>query len=564
MIRKLFVHPVSLWILLGALVTLICGCVSNEQVRWVDRSGVEKSSADESQLNRDKSQYSSVETYRDDSIPKQSETKQQASYEPTSHTTAYIEFDEQGDFFDRRQLSAALDMFQPNDPKRLVIFYAHGWKNNSTSGDVVEFNKFLAHLDRALNGSGTLPEDRVKVFGVYLAWRGALLHPAVTALPQEDPDHKGSPKSENFAFGSLETGVKETTFWTRKAAAFRFAGAPLLETIQTISSFAKVAPAGNANFRAKVVLIGHSFGAYIIERSILQSLASANTFLDPVTHEGYIYPPADLVILLNSAAPAVYAKQLIDFFKWHQVGDKLVPTSQRASRPYIVSISSEGDWATGVTFPMGTALETPFSLGAYQDENSRTYAGAHERIFFTHTPGHTGYLPSYDAHPTDHSLSFSNASAVNPTIRDNDQWLIERNLHLNDSSVLPSERIGKLQFVAWDNPDFWKNPNEDPQPARVWNLDPINHDSENHPCQAYNDTAYWIIRVPKEIIYDHGDVWNPNCMSLLAAVYRESGIRGSKDPRTLIVRDQRNLKDNNFRMIKLTEYVNGLDATAAH
>jgi hypothetical protein len=66
------------------------------------------------------------------------------------HSISYIEFDDQGDFLDRNQLVDAISHI-PDGPNRLVVFYAHGWQNNTRSADVGQFNALLAHLAHTLN-----------------------------------------------------------------------------------------------------------------------------------------------------------------------------------------------------------------------------------------------------------------------------------------------------------------------------------------------------------------------------------------------------------------------------
>jgi hypothetical protein len=43
----------------------------------------------------------------------------------------------------------------------------------------------------------------------------------------------------------------------------------------------------------------------------------------------------------------------------------------------------------------------------------------------------------------------------------------------------------------------------------------------------FNDTPYWLVRVPGSILASHSDVWWPNSMNLLTALIRLSGIADS-------------------------------------
>ena len=417
------------------------------------------------------------------------------------HKIAYIEFDEQGDFFDRRQLVDALAN-TPVGANRLVVFYAHGWQNNTRSGDVAQFNAFLAHLAHSLNDKSE--KDGLykpwEVYGVYLSWRGTLYDPSVIYPPQ--PSNQTCDvedilkKPLNNPWNIQASVPKEFTFWSRKAAANRFAGAPLLETINLISAKVRTQPTAPGELlTSRVILIGHSFGAYVIEKTVLQAITTQEPTMEP-DQTTYITPPADLVILLNSAAPAIYAKEFIEFLKWHSLGN--------TEKPFVVSVSSEGDWATKDVFPLGTILETAFDVGSYQGK--KTYGGANQKTFFTHTPGHTPYLPSFDAYPT------TDQPGGNLTSQEN-EWIFSRNLYPTDFSST------SLRFLAWGDP-FAKT--EAPAHAQIWTLKPV--PPVDHKATPFNDTPYWIIRVPKAIIADHGDVWCPNSVNLLTSLVRIGGL----------------------------------------
>ena len=339
------------------------------------------------------------------------------------------------------------------------------------------------------------------VYGIYLSWRGAVYNPSDIYPPQppsqvcsvEDILKKPKPNPYN----DLASLPKSLTFWSRKDAAGREAGAPLLEAIDMISARARTLPAPpGMTLETKTILIGHSFGAFVIEKTVLQAMSTISPEMASA-QTSYITPSADLVVLLNSAAPAIYAKEFIEFLKWHSVGQD--------QPPFVISVSSEGDWATKDLFPAGTILGSAFDVGDYRGENN--YQGASEKSFFTHTPGHTDYLPSFDAYPTGSlpSDEFSSDYA--------NEWIFYRNLFPTDF------KKAQHSFLAWGG-SFAKT--DDPAPAQIWQLKPTRTADPN--LIPFNDTPYWLIRVPTSIIADHGDVWCPNSMNLLTSLIRLSGI----------------------------------------
>ena len=523
LIRFLFIFAASL---------LVGSCALNEEVRQPPQFFLPRNTEKRDiVLDSTNKPYSSMETYRLEP-PKDDENKT-----PFSHTTAYIEFDEQGDFLDRGQLKAALaDQAVYHASKRLLIFYAHGWQNNTRSRDVALFNQFVAHLNEALakvDDEQNPPQPRWSVYGVYLAWRGTNFDP-VDYVDAHDPSQEIEkpediqPKTDYFAWLPV-TMVKYFTFWSRKSAAARFAGAPLLETIQSISN--KVRAANNqmqtdpltgsvsGKVLSRTILMGHSFGAYIIEKTLLQSIAAE----EGPGSMGSITPPADLVILLNSAAPAIYAKEFIDYLKWHKVGEPKMP--------FVVSITSEADEATKLAFPAGTIPESLFDVGSYQ--GSDTYNGANEKTFFTHTPGHCGYLISHDVVPSEEVIQGLDEQFTS----DPDAWLLHANLFAGSPREDPkfkSLHIKNNEILLWgDNRYGTSDAESDPQ---KWAIQAAN------PNHGYNDTTYWVLRVPKQIISGHGDIWNPNTASLMAGLVRMAGLVPDLSP-----------KDGNLRSLPIHE-----------
>ena len=140
------------------------------------------------------------------------------------------------------------------------------------------------------------------------------------------------------------------TFWGRKNdAGHRVSGTCATEAI---FSLAKAAREQNPN--SKVVMIGHSFGALVMERSVAQGLIGALMFQEGKRGGNQdVVLPADLVLLLNSAAESIYAKEMIDFFRANPQENTVREGFIGPNRPLIVSVTSHADWYTGVLFGVG-------------------------------------------------------------------------------------------------------------------------------------------------------------------------------------------------------------------
>ena len=165
--------------------------------------------------------------------------------------------------------------------------------------------------------------------------------------------------------------------------------------------------------RNRVCVIGHSFGALLLERSLGQAMTGALTMewwsdlesaatstTDPASAPFAPAPdaavvharstedahgpeaqrpletgggtkdalasvrsklglPFDIILFVNSAAPAIYAKEMRDFLKAHR--SALTHNGNPAADiPVILSLTSTADQATGMLHPIGNIL-APFS-----------------------------------------------------------------------------------------------------------------------------------------------------------------------------------------------------------
>jgi hypothetical protein len=346
---------------------------------------------------------------------------------------AFVEFGEQGSYQDPTQLKNALDLIRVTE-KPLVITYVHGWQNDVQSDDVAKFESLLARLNRA-------PAIRAVGFhlvGVYLAWRGKL-----TPVPV----------------------LKEISFWNRKATAERLASNyDCYDAIASISEEARK----HGKAQNYTVLLGHSFGGLIVERSVAHAInAEIHGRADSDRSM-----PADLMIAVNPASDSILARQMIA---------ALYSRRTENTRPLFVSITSSGDWATGTFFPIGTGVASVSKGFNKVRVPGPANLQESERSFYTSTPGHSGLLinrATVDLHKT------INSPQGHPALETN----LEHNL-VGDVFTLNGAN-GKL--------DLW-------QIKRIG-----------------LDVPYWDVRVDASIIADHGDLWNERAEAMMAAIFRMS------------------------------------------
>ncbi len=341
-----------------------------------------------------------------------------------------VEFDDQGESFGHSQPDFALEHIRemaqdPSDKRPLMVMvFVHGWHHSAKAGDanLESFRRVLSDLAQAPGLT-----DRRWV-GVYIGWRG---------------------ESVNFPL------LRYLTYWNRRNAAARVGGIPFARFLAELSSIVQ------SRDENMMMAIGHSFGGRVVETAVTNAMAF---------DEGK--PKLDLVVLLNEASEGLRAKMSIDAIR-HDTAKSQVP---REPQPEFVSLTSVGDSATGVAFPLGQwlpSLNQRFQdYSQYGDAREKTLAG--QESLFRHTAGHTSDLWSHAVKTPDQVPDWSNRQDVTP-------------FSIHD--VLPGPK-----------PDYL--------------LVPIDN--------SFNQgTPYWIIQVPKEIIFDHDDIFNNQVRGLLAGIIKK-------------------------------------------
>ena len=176
----------------------------------------------------------------------------------------------------------------------------------------------------------------LQVFGVYLGWRGRVVH-------------KVNPMVDAVTWVG-----KEASFYSRKNAATRISSStPITEAIFTLIRTARRDTPGIS----RCIVIGHSFGALVLEKALAQALVGTLLYEEPFvpgvekSRTDRVFKPADLILLVNSAAESIYSKELIDMYS------DMTPLR---GAPHVIMISSDADTATGLAFPIGNeALQHP-------------------------------------------------------------------------------------------------------------------------------------------------------------------------------------------------------------
>ena len=246
---------------------------------------------------------------------------------------AYLEIDDQGYFQDRGQVEQALATVGGAGKPKYVVVFAHGWFH-SASPDDENVHRFKCALNNIQSIDSNVGQE---VVGIYIGWRGESW-----TLPV----------------------IRYATFWDRKNTSDEVGRGSLVEFLTRLERVVKPSP----DSLNKLMLVGHSFGASVVFNAIGQVLmvrflldaeklaSKSETPAHSQSKPGLVSGYGDLVVLVN---PAIEATRIVPFFSslneyTRQQTDLFSP----AQPPRLVILSSEGDWATRITFPAARVFST--------------------------------------------------------------------------------------------------------------------------------------------------------------------------------------------------------------
>lgn len=400
----------------------------------------------------------------------------QSVIETGDYTQIFIEFDDQGELWSPDQLDRALRVLESasmHPGGALVNVFVHGWNHDaSLANEASETGNVRGQqtlLEQVVESERITHPDRPRpVVGIYIGWRGRILEGPL-----------------NFA-----------SFFNRRRAANRVAGITATGTVYRLLSAAKTNPS------SRVVLLGHSFGGLVVERTLSQALVGS-LFAPGADRRSSFDFPADLVILVNPASPAIHAKQFVEMLERYGLALYREDRSGiRREMPAVVSITSEGDWATGLFYPAGLRM---LALGKSYRDYGEDYCGANDtqRSFAIRTAGHHEVLHSHVV--TEEPLS---------------------------SSEKPTAGYGGQR----DRPARWEFDPLTGQPVIVFDGSEHRYRIKRKP-RAFNDTPYWIMQVPRSLIPDHSRVFRFDFFRMVSALMVATGAIDASTTTRLVRED---------------------------
>lgn len=387
---------------------------------------------------------------------------------------AYVEFDDQGDFWEPGQLDSALQFIdrvnegagydsQGNSIGSIFVTFVHGWRNDAQegNGNLSNFRKILKRLaedERRAAETSNPPRPARPVAGIYVAWRGDALW---TVRPLRWLD--------------------VFTFWNRNAAAVRIASRP-----PATQAFLLMLKEIQGKNNARSIVVGHSLGAMIVERAMSQALVGIITeakYRAPCEacsdglEPGEFKPPADLIVLVNSAAPALQSKHLVEVLEKKEVSEE---TGRHDDVPLLLSITAENDRATRGLFPIAMKLES-------RRQKFRDDTNPGQRELLTRTAGHTPFLYSHER------LGFDAKAACLGAADDLPLNVLRCRAEEGSDSSTAIFTVGERKYTIRRN------------------------------AKASNHTPYWILQAPRSVIDNHSGFFTDQFINFLRGLIIVTG-----------------------------------------
>jgi len=256
---------------------------------------------------------------------------------PTANGSHYllgfIEFDDQGQLWDRKQMSEVIGKLagEAGTKELLTVAFVHGWKHSAAPGDgnIETFRQVLAQLSdseaQIARLTGAPPRQ---VAGVYLGWRG----------------------------GSVTVPLlEELTFWDRKNTAQKVGHGGVTEVLSRLELIKQDKESTEpGRSRTRLVVVGHSFGGAVVNTALAQVLETRFVqTTGPAGVQSDVAGFADLVVLINPAFEAMQFTPPSDMATERG-------TYFAAQLPVVLEMTSEADYATRYAFPAGRWFSTLF------------------------------------------------------------------------------------------------------------------------------------------------------------------------------------------------------------
>lgn len=385
-----------------------------------------------------------------------------------------------------------------------IILYVHGWKHDARGddSDVNRFRQILASA-RALEKTSDNKTPR-KVIGIYVGWRG---------------------KS-----WSVPNFLVNLSFWSRKSAALRVSHGAVQELFSRLRTVQKhynsnadspdcAAPREGqlttSGCRVRMLMIGHSFGAWILYSAISGPLiATLNAEKDI---DGRLSPggegaatdrtesnkeeanrrPADMIVLINPAFEAVRYQPV------HQAAINY--KSKVVQPPLLVTITSSADSATRLAFPAGRFINSIFERPVTSEEQGEA---------MKRTLGHINLYQTHELVALDHESCVGWKAPGPLSSTDSQQMLRNKTMEEENSAGFfnSNTQANGLLKQAWTR-EFCGG-------VKLSQLAPSDPNHNRDP-----NSLVWNIRTDATLIKSHSDIMGDKFLEFVRQLYGDTELR---------------------------------------
>jgi hypothetical protein len=463
--RRFLLVPLAL-ALVPMLVLMLAGCVRQQRFRYV---------------------YQQNECFVPQPDPLPGDPTEHRPYpsldcRSTLYKVGFIEFNEDGTHIDPVQAHKVIALIEREKArvtghKVITLVYVHGWKNNGDQArpgaepkDVERFSRALTEL--GMRAEQASPGNPVPIIGVYIGWRGkSLMGPGW------------------FTWLS---------YWGRRNTANHIGSEPLATVLNTIID----TTTPNAADKSRVLFVGHSFGARVLEHAIENGVK----LYDPETlkHAVPVRPRVDLVLYVNAANDARLSTGRLQKLQAAPITVRhpdyepqkcaTAGTHDPVCKEYplLVAITSRGDLATKFLQPTANRINL--------DKNGAPDPQPVTGSFVDPTPSIGRLRRSAPGH-----LPFMHSHVVTEIV----------------CPIAPGERVAcpandetcAFAFRTQGDCDACFKANVR---AKV-----VTQAGTKTP---FNQTAYWIMDVDTRVVKDHGDIWNLSMLNMLGELMAPRGF----------------------------------------
>ncbi len=406
------------------------------------------------------------------------------SKEKRIYSLSFVEFGNDGHFRNPQQIDEALTAIDRADQRSnhhaLIVVFVHGWKNNAGkfNNNVLDFRRQLNRIAREVCGASA---ETCGVAGIYFGWNG-------DQVKQE--------------WGTL----RQASIFNRRGVARQVAGGDVGQGLLKVMKHVKEGQDHEGNLS---IVVGHSFGALILEAAITDKMKQVGRELSSQIKRGtnvesYTSPIlrelADLIVLINAAVPAVEAVNLLAEYRQElqrvhfllpprepqPPEPKCAPNDTRQdckslAHPLLLAVSSESDLATNLLLPISERI-SPSKLKLNPGVEEQLPKGLDAKKLSSSAAAHTPQLHS-------HHLVECDGGDCSPCLK-------------RDKYYIPI-RIKNLPAFARGN-ETRKDM-------------PLNYCLERRDSTAWNQTPFWVFNLPTKIVPDHSEIFTDRFTDFLTA-----------------------------------------------